>query len=139
MPLVRYVRPRLTFLIVLNARVVSLTRTSPPMVSDANRLRWTFGNHVRRVLCFEKGTLFPYCLVFPWNRPSWDRLNGCETTDAENAVRVGNIVGVPREKKTVNRRTDVLRRLGCAAGRRPGSSLGGGQEINFGKCLAHRK
>ena len=35
-----------------------------------------FGSHVRRVFFFENGTLFPYCLVFPWNRPSCDLLNG---------------------------------------------------------------
>lgn len=81
----------LTFLIVLKARVVSLTLTSSPRVSENKRLRWTLGSHVRLVLCFEKGTLFPYCLVFPWKRPNWERLKGCETT-AENTGIVGNMV-----------------------------------------------
>jgi hypothetical protein len=41
---------------------------------------------VRRVLCFECGTLFPYCLVLPWKRPSWERRKGVEILDSEASI-----------------------------------------------------
>lgn len=83
---------QLTFFIVFKALVVTLTRIFSPRVSENSRLRCTFGSHVRRVLCFEKGTLFPYCFVLPWKRPSCERLNGCETT--ENTGKLENICSV---------------------------------------------
>jgi hypothetical protein len=43
------------------------------------------GSHDRRVFFFEKGTLFPYCFVFPWNRPSCDRLKGWLSPAAKDA------------------------------------------------------
>ena len=78
-----------TFLIVFNALVVNLTRINSPIISECNRLCWTFGIQVRRVLCFEKGTLFPYCFILPWNKPCWDCLKGWDTT-SHNAL-LGNI------------------------------------------------
>ena len=83
---------QLTFFIVFKALVVTLTRIFSPRISENSRLRCTFGSHVRRVLCFEKGTLFPYCFVLPWKRPSCERLNGCETT--ENTGKLENICSV---------------------------------------------
>ena len=71
------------------ALVVNLTRIRSPIISDCNRLCWTLGSQVRRVLCFENGTLFPYCFILPWNKPCWDRLNGWDTT-SHNAL-LGNI------------------------------------------------
>jgi len=65
-----------TLRIVLRARVVSFTRTFSPRASEKRRLVWMLGSHDRRVFFFENGTLFPYCLVFPWKRPSCDRLKG---------------------------------------------------------------
>jgi len=56
--------------------VVSFTRTFSPRASEKRRLVWMLGSHDRRVFFFENGTLFPYCLVFPWKRPSCDRLKG---------------------------------------------------------------
>jgi hypothetical protein len=56
---------KLTFLIVFKARVVSFNLTFSPKVSEWSRFCWTFGNHVRFVLCFENGTLFPDCRIFP--------------------------------------------------------------------------
>jgi hypothetical protein len=56
--------------------VVSFTRTFSPRASEKRRLFWMLGSHDRRVFFFENGTLFPYCLVFPWKRPSCDRLKG---------------------------------------------------------------
>jgi hypothetical protein len=44
---------------------------------------------VRRVLCFECGTLFPYCLVLPWKRPSWERRKGVEILESE--ARIGGV------------------------------------------------
>jgi hypothetical protein len=67
---------QLTFLIVFRALVVSFNLTFSPNTSEWSRFCWTFGNHVRFVLCFENGTLFPDCRIFPWNRPSWERLKG---------------------------------------------------------------
>jgi len=61
---------------VLRARVVSFTRTVSPRASEKRRLDWTLGSHALRVFFFEKGTLFPYCFVLPWKRPSCDRLKG---------------------------------------------------------------
>ena len=78
-----------TFLIVFKALVVSLTRIRSPIISEGNRLCWTLGSQVRRVLCFEKGTLFPYCFILPWNKPCWDRLKGWDTTS--HNVLLGNI------------------------------------------------
>ncbi len=60
--------------------MVSFIRKFCPRVSEKRRLLWTFGSHVRRVLCFELGTLFPYCFILPWNRPSCERLKGVLTT-----------------------------------------------------------
>lgn len=78
-----------TFLIVFKALVVNLTRIKSPIMSDCSRLCWILGSQVRRVLCFEKGTLFPYCFILPWNKPCWDRLKGWDTT-SHNAL-LGNI------------------------------------------------
>ena len=71
------------------ALVVNLTRIKSPIISDCNRLCWTLGSQVRRVLCFENGTLFPYCFILPWNKPCWDRLKGWDIT-SHNAL-LGNI------------------------------------------------
>ena len=59
-----------TFLIHLNARVVTLSLSVSPVASRGNRLLLTLGNHVLRVLCLEWGTLFPVRFIFPWKRPS---------------------------------------------------------------------
>ena len=49
------------------------------------------GSHERRVFFFENGTLLPYCFVFPWNRPSCDRLNGWLKAAARDG-KEGNMV-----------------------------------------------
>jgi len=56
--------------------VESFTRTFSPRASEKSRLVWMLGSHARRVFFFENGTLFPYCFVFPWNKPSCERLKG---------------------------------------------------------------
>jgi hypothetical protein len=53
------------------------------------------GSHERRVLFFENGTLLPYCFVFPWNRPSCDRLNGWLRAAARDG-KEGNMVAFRR-------------------------------------------
>ena len=68
-----------TFFIVLRALVVTFKRIFSPNILDSTRFCWTLGSQVRRVLCFEKGTLFPESFVLPWKRPSWERLKGLET------------------------------------------------------------
>lgn len=78
-----------TLLIVRNAFVVNLTLINSCKTSEKSRLEWTFGSQVRRVLCFEKGTLFPYCFILPWKRPSWERLNGALTIS--NRGKEGNM------------------------------------------------
>ena len=86
-----------TLLIVFKARVVSLTFINSFNVSENNRFDCTFGSHVLLDLCFENGTLFPYCFVFPWNKPSWDLLKGDETmlkTGIEGIMVVATGLGV---------------------------------------------
>lgn len=82
---------RRTLRIVLRARVESFTRTISPRASEKRRLRWMLGSHDRRVFFFENGTLFPYCFVLPWNRPSCDRLNGWLSAAAREG-KEGNMV-----------------------------------------------
>lgn len=79
-----------TVFIVFSALVVSFIRIFCPSISEYMRFCWTLGSHERRVLCFEKGTLFPYCFIFPWKRPFWERLKGWETTS--HNVLLGNIM-----------------------------------------------
>lgn len=52
---------------------------------------WMLGSHDRRVFFFENGTLFPYCFVFPWNRPSWARLKGWLSAAAKDDGKEGNM------------------------------------------------
>jgi hypothetical protein len=52
------------------------------------------GSHERRVFFFENGTLLPYCFVFPWNRPSCDRLNGWLRVAARDG-KEGNMAASP--------------------------------------------
>lgn len=82
---------RRTLRMVLRARVESFTRTISPRASEKRRLRWMLGSHERRVFFFENGTLFPYCFVFPWNRPSCDRLKGWLSAAARDG-KEGNMV-----------------------------------------------
>lgn len=79
-----------TFSIVRMALVVTFSLRLCPSASEKIRFRWIFGSHVRRVLCFENGTLLPYCFIFPWKRPYCERLNGWEMT-SENQARLGNM------------------------------------------------
>jgi len=72
--------------------VVSFTRTVSPRASEKRRLDWTLGSHALRVFFFEKGTLFPYCFVFPWKRPSCDRLKGWLSAAAKDD-KEGNMGG----------------------------------------------
>jgi hypothetical protein len=81
---------RRTLRMVLRARVDAFTRTISPRASEKRRLLWMLGSQDRRVLFLENGTLFPYCFVFPWNRPSCDRLNGW-LSEAARDGREGNI------------------------------------------------
>jgi hypothetical protein len=67
---------RHTLRMVLRARVETFTRTFFRRASEKSRLDWMLGSHARRVFFFENGTLFPYCFVFPWNKPSCERLKG---------------------------------------------------------------
>lgn len=64
--------------IVLSTRAVTVVLISLPMISEYSDLLCELGSHVRRVLCFEKGTLLPYNFVLPWNSPSAARLKGWE-------------------------------------------------------------
>ena len=57
-----------------------------------------FGNQVLRVFFFEKGTLLPYSFVFPWKRPSWDRLKGRDTASKSLGI-LGNIAAGSRVGK----------------------------------------
>ena len=82
---------RRTLRIVLRARVESFTRTIWPRASEKSRLLWMLGSHDRRVFFFENGTLFPYCFVFPWNRPSWARLKGWLSAAAKDDGKEGNM------------------------------------------------
>lgn len=59
---------------------MTFKRIFSPNISESTRFCWTLGSQERRVLCFEKGTLFPDSFVLPWKRPSWERLKGLETT-----------------------------------------------------------
>lgn len=77
--MVRQRRNYSTLLMVFSARVETFTCTNRCSASEKNRLLWILGSHDRRVLCMECGTLLPYCFILPWNRPSWDRLNGVLT------------------------------------------------------------
>lgn len=70
----------------------SFTRTFSPRASEKRRLVWMLGSHDRRVFFIEKGTLFPYCLVFPWKRPSCDRLKGWLSAAAKDG-KDGNMGG----------------------------------------------
>lgn len=60
--------------------MVTFKRIFSPNIWESTRFCWTLGSQERRVLCFEKGTLFPDSFVLPWKRPSWERLKGLETT-----------------------------------------------------------
>ena len=48
-----------TLSIVRSARAVTVVCTSLPKTSEYSARLWELGSQVRRVLCFEKGTLFP--------------------------------------------------------------------------------
>ena len=84
-----------TFFIVLRALVVTFKRIFSPNIWESTRFCWTLGSQERRVLCFEKGTLFPYSFVLPWKRPSWERLKGLETTSQR--VLLGNMANAEQQ------------------------------------------
>jgi hypothetical protein len=95
-----------TFFIVLRAAVVTFKRIFSPDILDSTRFCWTLGSQVRRVLCFEKGTLFPDSFVLPWKRPYWEHLKGLEAT-SQNAL-LGNMANA--EHKSLSklcRRTSI--------------------------------
>ena len=83
------------------------------------------GSHERRVFFFENGTLLPYCFVFPWNRPSCDRLNGWLKAAARDGKEV-NMVTSPDRSSLV--RSCVVLPIGRAARALGRSGAAGGQK-----------